>query len=280
MENFDQVKRVISNDGTEISGQVKGQGPPLVLLPAGPGDSITTWKFLLPFLTEHFTCYLVDTRGRGLSAASNDHSPERLLEDISAFIKDLGSQVGLLEWGNTLWALCSGGNRDQVAAVAAYEPGLDDLLDEGTARQLEEVFASMGKMVEEGQLNEAVNLFIKNSALIYTEKDLASGAPEDFWMNSAPNLKIFFQQEELIEAFKGPGPSDPSLLTKVDIPVLLLVGSETREWFKNSVHYLDNQLLNSTIHQVAGATHFGPYLVPEEVAGELIAFFRKIGFIK
>jgi len=102
MEDFNQIYRAVSDDGTEIVGRVTGQGPPLVLLPAGPGDSITTWRFLLPFLSDHFTCYLVDTRGRGLSAHSNDHSPERLVQDIKAFIKSIGKPVGLLEWGSTL----------------------------------------------------------------------------------------------------------------------------------------------------------------------------------
>ena len=62
MEDFDQINRAISDDGTEIVGRVKGQGLPLVFLPAGPGDSLTTWKILPPFLIDHFTCYLLDTR--------------------------------------------------------------------------------------------------------------------------------------------------------------------------------------------------------------------------
>ncbi len=46
MADHDQVHRAISDDGTEIDGQIKGQG-----------DSKTTWRFILPFLSEHFTCY-------------------------------------------------------------------------------------------------------------------------------------------------------------------------------------------------------------------------------
>ncbi len=274
-KDFVQVNRAISEDGTEIVGQVKGQGPPLVLLPAGPGDSKTTWRFMLPFLSEHFTCYLVDTRGRGLSVDSADHSLKRLVQDIVAFIKSIGEQVGLLEWGSTLWIHCYARDTTNIAAIAAYEPGLDDMLSEDAALQLEELFTRMGSMVSDGKLAEAVDIFIENGSLLYTEADLASGAPEDFWMNSTSNFDIFFREEELIAASKEPGPSHPSLLAKIDVPVLLLEGSATKTWFKDSVLYMEHHLPDSTVRQVVGTTHFGPYLKPEAIATELISFFKE-----
>ena len=96
----ERTHRAVSSDGTEIVGRVHGHGPPLVLLPGGPGDSETTWRFLLPLLREHFTCYAMDTRGRGLSVDHPDHSPERLADDIVAFAESIGEPVGLVSAGN------------------------------------------------------------------------------------------------------------------------------------------------------------------------------------
>ena len=73
----DQIHVAVSNDGTKIAGRVQGQGPPLVLVHGGLGDGNVSWFFMLPFLVEHFTCYLLSTRGRGLSSDNADHSRER-----------------------------------------------------------------------------------------------------------------------------------------------------------------------------------------------------------
>ena len=70
----DQIHVAVSNDGTKIAGRVRGNGPPLVLVHGGLGSGEFSWLFLLPFLVEHFTCYLMSTRGRGLSGDGADHS--------------------------------------------------------------------------------------------------------------------------------------------------------------------------------------------------------------
>ena len=64
----ERIHRAVSPDGTELAGRVQGQGPPLVLIHAGLGDGGAAWLFMLADLVEHFTCYLMNTRGRHLSA--------------------------------------------------------------------------------------------------------------------------------------------------------------------------------------------------------------------
>ena len=74
-----QIQIVASTDGTKIAGRVQGQGEPLVLVHGGLGDGDAPWLFMLPFLVEQFTCYLMSTRGRGRSGDNADHSRERQL---------------------------------------------------------------------------------------------------------------------------------------------------------------------------------------------------------
>ena len=47
-------------------------------------------NMMLPFLVDHFRCFLMNTRGRGLSADNNDHSRERMYEDVVAFADSIG----------------------------------------------------------------------------------------------------------------------------------------------------------------------------------------------
>jgi pimeloyl-ACP methyl ester carboxylesterase len=72
---------------------------------------------------------------------------------------------------------------------------------------------------------------------------------------------------------REPNFADPSVLERVSAPVLLLRGSETEgRWAAESVRYLAGHLPDARVHEVAGAAHFGPLLVPEPVAKEITGF--------
>ncbi|HZO68835.1 MAG TPA: alpha/beta fold hydrolase, partial [Kribbellaceae bacterium] len=81
-----RIQRAVSADGTKIVGRVVGHGPALVLVHGGIGHGDLAWEALLPHLTDRFTCYLPSTRGRGLSGDHPDHTPPRLVEDVTAFV--------------------------------------------------------------------------------------------------------------------------------------------------------------------------------------------------
>jgi pimeloyl-ACP methyl ester carboxylesterase len=274
-EPRDRIHRALSDDGTQVAGRVYGQGPPLVLLPAGPGDSETSWRGVLPFLSERFTCYLVDTRGRGLSADHPDHSPERPAQDIAAFVETIGEPVGLVEWGTAVWARVAAGGTDAVYAVAAYEPGVNEVMGEWVASGLEAAFSRVGELVASGRLVDAAQALVDNSEVMYTDEDLADDAPRDFWVASAPNLPTFLQEQEEARRAEQASSTDPSILAKITVPVLLLLGSRTRPWFVDSARHVALHVANPTVRHISGAAHFGPYTAPAAVARELIQFFTR-----
>lgn len=205
----DRIQRVVSTDGTEIAARVEGQGPPLILLPAGPGDSETSWRPLLPLLSERFTCYLMDTRGRGASTNHPDHSPERLVEDVA-----------------------------------------------------------------EGRLTDAAEAFIEQSYVLYNDKERAHGAPSDSWQAAALNLPVFLQEQQQLSYLEA-GPTSPTVLSRIEMPVLLLMATASRRWFIDSVHHVAEHLRDARVSQINGAGHFGPHTHPEAVAEEIIRFFTQ-----
>jgi pimeloyl-ACP methyl ester carboxylesterase len=117
----------VSADGTGIAGRVRGEGSPLVLIHGGLGDGERAWGPLWAFLETRFTCYLISTHGRGLSAepAGDDYSLDRLVEDVVSFVEGVGQPVGV--FGHSLrgaLALGAGANSAAVSAVAVYEPAV------------------------------------------------------------------------------------------------------------------------------------------------------------
>jgi pimeloyl-ACP methyl ester carboxylesterase len=272
----DRIHRATSADGTEVAGRVTGEGPPLLLLPAGPGDSETSWKYLVPLLSERFTCYLMDTRGRGLSDDHPDHSPDRLVEDVIAFADGIGEAVGLVGWGTALWALASAQSIAPVFAAAAYEPGAYEAMDDEVADRLASVLGRVGSLVADGREEEAARALVDDSDAIYAEDDIASGAPLEFWTASAATIGVFLQEEQQAAASARPGSTSPEVLADIPVPVLLLHGSESRSWFVDSVRHVAAHVPDPTIREVDGAGHWGPYLQPGAVADEMTRFFTAV----
>jgi pimeloyl-ACP methyl ester carboxylesterase len=267
------IHRAISADGTQIAGRVLSDaGPPIVLFPSGPGDSETSWRLVAPLLCERFTCMLVDTRGRGLSADGPDHSPDRLVQDVLAFVESLGEPAGIVEWGTTLWARVAAEGSSAVAAAVAYEPGADEVMRQELQTGLEELFSHLDALLADGRLVEAAEAFIDSGDLIYPGEELASGVPAEFWRMSARNLSAFLAEERASAEDHNPGATEPTTLARIPVPVLLLQGSSSSPWFTDSVRHVARFVPQATIRRIEAAGHWGPYLQPRSVANELERF--------
>ena len=272
----DRTQKVTSKDGTKIVARVRGQGPPVVLLPAGPGDSELSWRHVVPFLSERCTCYLLETRGRGESADHPDHSPDRLVEDVLACAESIGEPIGLVGWGSALAVRVAARTGAPVFAVALYELGAGEAMSPESGKRMGEVFAGVGKLVAQGRLDDAARAFIEGSDVIYSEEDLATGAPAEFWKAAAPRLPLFLQESKQAREAGQPGATSPQELGKITMPVLLLHGDHTSQWFSDSVKHVAEHVPDSTVRQIPGAAHFGPYTHPRAVTDELGRFFTEV----
>lgn len=272
----ERIQRAVSADGTEIAGRVRGEGPALVLVHGGIGDGEVAWEGLWPHLADRFTCYLPSIRGRGLSADDPDHSPPRLVEDVTAFVDSIGKPAYVLGWsGSGAWVLGAAARSDSVAAVATYEPVLVPLMGEdelaGTVATMEQV----GAAAADGRLVDAVRAF---APWICTEEEVAALERTDFaerWASRVPAMLRFIQHDG---AYEGPRSTDPEQLARVAAPVLLLRGGRTRlgTFFDAVNRYLAQHLATTQVWQVPGVGHFAPVLAPRSIADELVTFFESV----
>lgn len=261
----ERTHAAVSNDGTEIAGRVQGEGPPLVLVHGGFGDGDVSWFFMLPFLVQHFTCYLMSTRGRGLSGDSADHSRERQFEDVAAYVASIDEPAAVFGHSSgALWAL--GGAALSAAharALALYEPPFPALMPPTTDDQ----YTRFRAAITEGRLAEAVD--------IATGEIIGLGADEQA-LFSAPGVAERAQAalpvvvQELPEVNR---PFEEALLERLSMPVLVLHGERSRVEFKDAAHHLAGRLKDARVAEIAGAGHVGPLTAPEPVAQELVGFF-------
>lgn len=278
MNTPDRIHRAVSADGTEIAARVHGRGPALGLLPAGPGDCETTWRYVLPFLRERFTCYLLNTRGRGLSADHPDHSPERIVEDIGAFVESIGEPVGLVEWGSFVgaaWSLAAAQNGEAVTAFATYDPLVFAVAGEEDAMRFDGILERVGELASEGRLLDAARSFVEAMAGYgyYTDEDMAFGATSDFWAASASNIPMFLKELQQAEDAEWSDPTEPTKLAGTEVPILVLHGARSHPLNMAFVRHVADHAMASQVRAIDGAGHYGPHTEPEAVADELTRFF-------
>lgn len=137
----------LSKDGTRIAYDKTGQGPALILVAGAFQDRMAMSPYAGQ-LSEHFTVYNYDQRGRGESGDTQPYSIEGEIEDIDALIQEAGGSAFVFGGSSggvlTLDAAAHGLN---ITKLAVYEPPfvVDDSRDpppEDIVDQLKDLIAS------------------------------------------------------------------------------------------------------------------------------------------
>lgn len=271
----DRIHSARSADGTVIAGHVSGDGPPLVLVHGSLEDGRTCWQAMLPLLRAHFRCYLPSTRGRGLSGSATDLTPQRRLEDVVMFVESIGEPVLLFgESDGGALALGAAAATGAVRAVAAYEPTVFEVADPELQSTLEATIPSVAEAVEGNQLTEAAEIF---SSLIANDDELAALSASGYLEEAGRYMPNFLSELEQATASDAPGPTDPSRLTSISVPTLLMFGTHTelRDWFSRGVHRVAELVTDSETREITGAGHFGVALNEHTIADQLTRFFTR-----
>ena len=115
---------VVSRDGTRIGYLQVGQGPALVLL-HGSMETARSHTALALALSDAFTVYLPDRRGRGMSGPyPAGYGMRTELEDLAAVLEISGAELVFGVSASGLVALEAARTMPAIKKVAVYEPAL------------------------------------------------------------------------------------------------------------------------------------------------------------
>jgi pimeloyl-ACP methyl ester carboxylesterase len=269
----DRIHRATSPDGTTIAGRIHGQGPPLVLVPGGPVDGETCWSLLLPLLSQHYTCFALNTRGRSLSEDHPDHSQERLVQDVVAFVESIGDEVVLFgHSAGGVHALEATARTAALRTLALYEPTLTELADEELMARMDSALHRVGRAADEGRLSDAAQVFLEEVAQA-TDDELAVAAQTRAVDGMAPLVPVVL--DEVAQA-GAPHLSDHGLLARITVPVLILYGGRSWPLFRTVARYLQERLADARVRELPRATHLAPEFAPGPVAAELIQLLDEV----
>ncbi len=275
---------VTSKDGTKIGYRQMGSGPGIILLHGGINASQHLMK-LGTLLSDRFTVYIPDRRGRGMSGpVGDDYSIEKEDEDLDALLKKTGTHYVFGTADGALFALHASISNPAIHKIAAYEPliffgqpGLEEfkttiehynshIANEDVAAAMEGLTKDSKKYMLVNITPDIIILPIFKLALKYDKwKVKGDDVPlQELLPTLHDELELVKKTEGTLENYKN-----------ISTEVLLLRGSKTEPLLRNTQDTLNEVLPNSKLVELEGLDHGSAqdYGNPKPIAQELKRFF-------
>jgi len=156
------MNTVTSKDGTTIAYDKRGNGAAVILVDGALGyRGIGFGSPLAELLSQRFTVYTYDRRGRGESTNSKPFTIEREVEDIDALIQQAGGSAYVygISSGACLALEAAIKLGDKIKKLALYEPPYNS--DPASVPAWKEYRNHLARLIEAGQKGDAVALFMQ-----------------------------------------------------------------------------------------------------------------------
>ncbi|HET8631310.1 MAG TPA: alpha/beta fold hydrolase [Thermomicrobiales bacterium] len=255
---------VPSQDGTPIALWKRGAGPALLAV-HGTGADHTAWDGVVPLLTDSFTVYAMDRRGRGASGDAPAYALEREVEDVAAALDALPGPVHL--YGHSFGGTCAieAALRTQnLGRLVLYEggpkpPGLRLFPDDFVAR--------LDALIQTGQREEALTTFMLTAAGV-TPDELEVLRRQPAWPGRLAAVHTIPRE---LRAFNDYGP-DLARFGAIEAPVLLVTGELTEPRRREMFERLTQVFQNARVAVLPGQRHAAHQTAPDLLAAALRDF--------
>jgi pimeloyl-ACP methyl ester carboxylesterase len=255
--NGTEIGRVTSSDGTSIAYERVGTGPAVILVDAaGNFRGFSPMPQLAEALSEHFTVFTYDRRGKGASTDTLPYAVDREIEDLQALIDLAGGRAFVhgFSSGATL-ALLAAERGIGIAKVSLLEPplGVTDSPPPPSG-----ISGEVARLIITGRRGEAYERWLKGIGL--PAEMIAQIREGPLW----PALEA--TAHTLVYESFIPGTMPPDRLAAITTPALV-VGSkgspdQLRNWVRGVAEALPDasaRFLPGTWHGVS-AEHLAPAL--------------------
>jgi hypothetical protein len=241
------VDTVVSHDGTTIALDRAGDGPPAVLINAGPTDRKVNAP-LVGLLAPRLTVLNYDRRGRGDSGDTAPYAVDREYEDLEAVIDAAGGSASLFgNSGGGILALEAAGRGLAVTRIAVWEPpyiidGSRPPVPADYRRQLADLLAA-------GRQGDMVELFLTQAAGI-PAPFVASIRQSPFWASQEAVAHALVYDADIVGDFSLPA----ARLAAVKAPTLVVDGGQT-PWLSTSADAVADALPDARRRTLEGQPH-------------------------
>jgi len=257
-------QKINSKDGTPIAFLQSGSGPALLLV-HGTGADRSRWTAVLPQLTQHFTVYSMDRRGRGGSGDAATYAIEREYEDIAALANSIQGQVDIL--GHSFGAACVLGSVPLISnlrRLVIYEPPM--LREQQSPRRIE-ILEQMDIALAEGDRDAVVVMMMRDmlgtpTAVIERARTMPA------WSGSTSAAHTFTRELRCSDAYGA----HPETFSQITHKTLFLLGENSADSFKLTTDILHNYIPDNEVRLLPGQQHSAMLTAPALFANEIIQF--------
>jgi pimeloyl-ACP methyl ester carboxylesterase len=262
------VEKIISKDGTSIAFDKTGQGPALILVGGmfeqRAMESETSKLAGLPLLSNQFTVFHYDRRGRGGSTDMLPFAVEREIEDIETLIDEAGGSAFLfgISSGAALALEAALKLGSKVKKLAMYEAPYND--DEDAKQAWRTFRQELTETLAENRRGDAVGLFMSLLGAGEHLEEMRQYPMWPMWEAIAPTIAYdaaAVGEDASVPVEKAAG---------LRVPALIMDGELSYPFMQISAKALAEAIPNAQHLTLQGQTH---EVDPEAIAPVLVNFF-------
>ena len=254
------MQTVSSADGTAIAFTRAGNGPALVLVDGAMCyGSMGPMPALAQRLTDHFTVYTYDRRGRGESGDTQPFAVEREIEDLEALVADAGGSA-------FAYAISSGAALTLRSAAAGVPWVRLALYEVPYTGPKQDYTRELAELLAAGRRGDAVERFM---TLVGMPAEAIAGmrhAPA--W----PMLEAIAPTLAYDDAALGDGSVPRDAAAMVKVPTIVIDGEASPPALRDATAAVADAIPRAQRQTLAGQTHD---VSPDALAPVLIKFFSE-----
>ncbi|MEV4625756.1 alpha/beta hydrolase [Micromonospora sp. NPDC049523] len=242
------VEKVLSADGTAIAFERSGSGPAVVVIGGGLNDRAMFTPFA-SILSEHFTVFNYDRRGRGDSEYGDpeQYTIDREVEDLAAVIEATGEPTAV-------FANCTGGMIAIRAAAAGvpmsklglYEPPYN------SPKATPEQVTQLKELIAEDRRDETVTLFAKDIVRFMNDETLDHFKQHPAWQ-AFVSMSPSTIYDTVISTEHNSIPLES--LPQVKVPTLIVRGEDSSAPIKDACLTLSEEIPGARLITLEGEGH-------------------------
>jgi pimeloyl-ACP methyl ester carboxylesterase len=224
------------------------------------------WDQVVSGLTDAFTVYAMDRRGRGESGPfREDHAIERDYEDVGAVVAagpEPAHLVGHSSGARYAMHAALGGAR--VRSLVLYEPALFRPLPT-------RILGELARAEADGDRDLAITVFLRD-VLGGTEEQVAARRGSPVWSYWRQQALTLAPEMRSLSGYRF----EPGSFSELRVPTLLLLGSEGPPAMRSEVEAIAAAIPDSRVAILEGQGHSAITEAPELVVRELRGFFAGV----
>jgi pimeloyl-ACP methyl ester carboxylesterase len=247
---------VASSDGTKIAYTKQGSGPAIVLV-----DGASCYRragitpLLLPVLSQHFTVYAYDRRGRDESGDTKPYAIQKEIDDLAAVMAVAGGSPYVCSFSSgaalALYAVASG---LKPAGLALYEPPFV-VVDDTDKPDNPDNVKIYEKLLSEGRRGDMVKHFlVKVVGLPAIFPFIMKTFMKKNWNNSVAVAHTFSYDQRIMDQSASRPPADVS--ATITVPTMVVYGTKTAPKLRKAAIALQKLIPGSRLKVLPRSSHF------------------------